>query len=77
MEFNADNRRITRYLGCWTAYGLFFWRYLNIPENWSYVSSAWSIGMIGITLLAETIYPFIYVWVWRQERKLEKGKKRN
>lgn len=66
--------RITRYLGCYTAYGLFFWRYINVPENWSYVASTWSIWLIGLTLLAETIYPFVYVWVWKQESR--EGEKR-
>ncbi|GAB7362693.1 hypothetical protein MBLNU230_g3001t1 [Neophaeotheca triangularis] len=61
---------ITRYLGCYTAYGLFFWRYWNIPENWAYVASWPSVWGIGLTLLAETIYPFVYLWViGRQKRE--------
>ncbi|KAJ4291906.1 hypothetical protein N0V90_009803 [Kalmusia sp. IMI 367209] len=64
---------ITRYLGCYTAYGVFVWRYLNAPQNWAYVGSWWSWGIILITLLPETVYPFVYVWAYGQE----KGKVKN
>jgi len=30
---------ITRFLGCWTAYAVFVWRYLNNPEAWWYVGT--------------------------------------
>ena len=62
--------RITRYLGCYTAYGLFVWRYINVPQNWEYVNSFWSWVIIGVTMGAETVYPFVYVWVHR----LQEGK---
>ena len=78
----ASLNRITRYLGCWTAYGLFAWRYPNIPDNWSYVASPWSVWLIGLTLGAETVYPFVYVWVWmcgdwkREARSEQSNEKR-
>ncbi|KAL2788212.1 hypothetical protein BJX66DRAFT_327307 [Aspergillus keveii] len=56
---------IVRYLGCYTAYGVFIWRYLNVPQNWQYVGSFWSWAIILATLLPETMYPFVYIWVWR------------
>ncbi|KAF2181302.1 hypothetical protein K469DRAFT_589944 [Zopfia rhizophila CBS 207.26] len=59
---------ITRYLGCFTAYGVFFWRYLNAPQNWSYVGSFWSIAIIVITLIPETAYPFVYAYVNHKEK---------
>jgi hypothetical protein len=61
--------RMTRYLGCITAFLVFIWRYLNVPENWSYVASWWSIGGMIVTLLPETVYPFFYVWAHRKERE--------
>ncbi|KAB8074334.1 hypothetical protein BDV29DRAFT_191022 [Aspergillus leporis] len=59
---------LTRYLGCFTAYGVFFWRYLNVPQNWEYVGSAWSIWIIVLTLIPETLYPFVYVWVFKTRK---------
>ncbi|PIG81699.1 hypothetical protein AARAC_010536 [Aspergillus arachidicola] len=59
---------VTRYLGCFTAYGVFFWRYLNVPQNWAYVGSAWSIWIIVLTLIPETLYPFVYVWVFKTRK---------
>ncbi|KAE8152011.1 hypothetical protein BDV25DRAFT_151761 [Aspergillus avenaceus] len=56
---------LTRYLGCFAAYGVFFWRYLNVPQNWEYVGSAWSIWIIVLTLVPETVYPFVYVWAYK------------
>ncbi|KAL4779839.1 hypothetical protein BJX76DRAFT_66688 [Aspergillus varians] len=54
---------LVRYLGCFTAYGVFIWRYLNVPQNWEYVGSFWSIAIIVATLLPETVYPFLFIWV--------------
>jgi hypothetical protein len=70
------NNRITRCLGCWTAYGLFYWRYINIPENWAYVGSPWSVWLIGLTLLAEAIYPFVYIYVWMSGDRRHSEKKK-
>lgn len=64
---------ITRYLGCYTAYGLFIWRYVNVPQNWEYVNSAPSWWIIGTTMAAETVYPFVYVWVYGLESEKGKG----
>ncbi|KAL5383362.1 hypothetical protein DPSP01_006047 [Paraphaeosphaeria sporulosa] len=60
---------ITRYLGCFTAYGVFWWRYLNAPQNWVYVNNFWSWFVILFTLFPETVYPFVYVWAHVQEGK--------
>lgn len=60
--------RLMRYFGCFTAYGLFIWRYLNIPRNWGYVGSFWSIAIIVTTLIPETVYPFLYIWVFNQNK---------
>jgi len=68
--------RVTRYLGCWTAYGVFVWRYLNVPQNWGYVGSQASVWVIVLTMLPETVYPFVYVWVYKtkqQKQKMVKG----
>ncbi|PYI05500.1 hypothetical protein BO78DRAFT_398026 [Aspergillus sclerotiicarbonarius CBS 121057] len=59
---------LMRYLGCFTAYGVFFWRYWNVPQNWSYVASVWSVAVIVWTLLPETVYPFVYIWVYRTSK---------
>ncbi|RHZ56584.1 uncharacterized protein CDV56_104820 [Aspergillus thermomutatus] len=59
---------LTRYLGCFTAYGVFLWRYFNVPQNWEYVWSPWSIGIIIVTLIPETIYPFVYVSVYKTQK---------
>ncbi|KAL2837766.1 hypothetical protein BJY01DRAFT_220566 [Aspergillus pseudoustus] len=66
---------LVRYLGCFTAYGVFIWRYLNVPRNWGYVGSFWSIGVIVATLVPETVYPFVYIWVWKgsERRKVKVG----
>jgi hypothetical protein len=65
-------RRITRYLGCITAFLVFIWRYLNAPDNWSYVANWWSIGGMIVTLLPETVYPFFYIWAHGKEREKAK-----
>jgi len=67
---------VTRCLGCWTAYGLFFWRYWNVPENWGYVGSGWSVGLIGVTLAAEGVYPWVYVWVWMSRQRRGGGRRK-
>lgn len=60
--------RSTRFLGCLAAFGVFIWRYLNVPENWSYVASPWSIGGMVVTLIPEVIWPFVYVRVHRYQK---------
>ncbi|KAL4763658.1 uncharacterized protein BDW70DRAFT_131275 [Aspergillus foveolatus] len=65
---------LARYLGCFTAYGVFSWRYLNVPQNWEYVGSFWSIAIIVATLLPETVYPFLYIWVFSGSKsKVKRG----
>ncbi|TKA26369.1 hypothetical protein B0A50_05148 [Salinomyces thailandicus] len=56
---------LTRYLGCVTAYSVFFWRYLNVPQNWSYVGSPLSIAVIALTMLPETFWPYFYISLQR------------
>lgn len=63
--------RITRYLGCYAAYGVFVWRYLNAPQNWAYVNSFWSWFIILSALFAETFYPLVYVWAHVQSVQKE------
>ncbi|KAF2264022.1 hypothetical protein CC78DRAFT_533474 [Lojkania enalia] len=60
---------LTRFLGCYCAFAVFVWRYLNVPENWEYVASPWSVGGMVVTLIPEHIYPFAYIWVLKKERK--------
>lgn len=74
MLMVTDGCRITRYLGCICAFLVFIWRYLNAPANWSYVGSFWSIAGMVVTLLPETIYPFVYIWAHRKERGEIKAK---
>lgn len=66
---------ITRYLGCITAFLVFIWRYVNVPQNWGYVASWWSVGGMVVTLVPEMVYPFVYVRVYERERErvLEKS----
>ncbi|KAI5262804.1 hypothetical protein E4T47_09202 [Aureobasidium subglaciale] len=66
---------LTRYLGCWTAYGVFAWRHLNVPQNWSYVGSWTSIAVIVLTMVPETIYPFVYIWVHKTKKAKPVGRK--
>lgn len=65
---------MTRFLGCFTAYGVFIWRYVNVPDNWAYVNSSWSWWVIGLTLLPECVYPFVLVAVHRDAKRREMGK---
>ncbi|KIW05050.1 uncharacterized protein PV09_04205 [Verruconis gallopava] len=52
---------ICRFLGCLTANGVFMWRYLNVPQNWEYVGSWWSIALVAVTIFPEIIYPYYYI----------------
>ncbi|KAH7363990.1 hypothetical protein BKA65DRAFT_603140 [Rhexocercosporidium sp. MPI-PUGE-AT-0058] len=61
---------LTRFLGCIAAYSVFLWRYLNVPENWAYVSSPWSVGVMVLTVISEIIYPFVYLRVRLQKEKI-------
>jgi hypothetical protein len=56
-------------LGCIAAYSVFIWRYMNVPENWAYVGSIWSVGVMLLTIISEMIYPFVYIWVRMQKEK--------
>lgn len=70
----TDVNRITRYLGCICAFLVFIWRYLNAPMHWTYVGNFWSVAGMITTLLPETIYPFVYVWAHKKERRNDKTK---
>jgi hypothetical protein len=53
---------------------VFAWRYLNVPQNWSYVGSGVSVAVIALTMIPETIYPFVYIWVHKTKKeKTAKG----
>ncbi|KAF2743448.1 hypothetical protein M011DRAFT_221613 [Sporormia fimetaria CBS 119925] len=65
---------VTRYLGCFVAYGVFFWRCWNVPRNWEYVGSFWSKAIIVLTLIPETAYPFAYVWARNHEVEKSRSK---
>lgn len=62
--------RVTRLLGCLAAYSVFIWRYLNVPENWAYVGSIWSIGIMVLTIIPEIIYPFTFIGISMQKKKI-------
>lgn len=70
---NANKPRLTRYIGCYTAYGVFFWRYWNVPQNWEYVGSFTSVATIIVTLIPETIYPFLYLQIHNANAKKNKA----
>ena len=67
---------ITRYLGCMTAFLVFIWRYMNVPENWGYVADSWSVVGMVVTLFPETAYPFVYLWAHKQEKQAKDEKLR-
>lgn len=50
-----------------------------MPDNWPYVNTWWSWIIIGLTMLPETIWPFVYIKVHtmrldREERNAVEGK---
>lgn len=50
-----------------------------MPQNWSYVGSKWSWWIMGLTLLPELVFPFVYVRIHREQEAREKselGKKK-
>ena len=55
---------------------VFLWRYLNVPENWSYVASWPSIALFTLTLAPEVAYPIVYNKVEKdmQNRRATKKK---
>ncbi|KAK5125291.1 hypothetical protein LTR08_005368 [Meristemomyces frigidus] len=59
---------ITRLLGCLASFAVFIWRYMNVPSNWSYVGSRWSIALMVVTLVPEVIWPFVFLRVYRQQK---------
>ena len=40
-----------------------------MPQNWSYVGSNVSIAVIVLTMIPETIYPFVYIWVHKKNKQ--------
>jgi hypothetical protein len=42
---------------------------MNVPENWAYVGSIWSVGVMVLTIISEMIYPFVYIWVRMHKEK--------
>jgi TRAP-type C4-dicarboxylate transport system permease small subunit len=73
----TSNPRATRFVGCIFAFAVFGWRYLNVPQNWGYVGSKWSLWFMGLTLLPELVFPFVYLRVHKeQEARQELERKR-
>lgn len=67
--------RITRFLGCLTANGVFMWRYMNVPQNWEYVGSWSSIALVIVTIFPEVIYPYFYIKTHNKMLARERAKK--
>lgn len=59
-----------RFCGVLSAMAVFFWRYLNVPQNWAYVVSWPSIVLVGLNVVPELMYPFLYR---RAERKMREA----
>ena len=39
-----------------------------MPQNWGYVGSKISVAVIVLTMLPETVYPFVYIWVHKKNK---------
>lgn len=44
---------------------------MNVPENWSYVGSPLSWWIMGLTLLPETAFPFVYLHIHKEQERKE------
>jgi hypothetical protein len=51
------------------------WRYMNVPQNWSYVGSWASITLVVVTILPEVIYPYVYITTHYKMLERERKKK--
>jgi hypothetical protein len=51
------------------------WRCLNVPQNWSYVGSWWSVALVVVTIFPEVIYPYVYIKTHQKMIDGEKQKK--
>ncbi|KAL9128067.1 MAG: hypothetical protein Q9217_003178 [Psora testacea] len=51
------------------GFGTFWWRYLNVPENWGYFVSPPSLVLMAASSTADLIYPVVYHKVWAQKVK--------
>jgi len=40
-----------------------------VPQNWGYVGSKISVWVIVLTMLPETVYPFVYIWVHKTKKE--------
>lgn len=43
-----------------------------MPQNWEYVGSPLSVGIIILTLIPETIYPFVYINIHNAKKDKDK-----
>ncbi len=43
---------------------------MNVPDNWRYVASPWSLALMSATILGDALYPIFFI-----RRKLKKGKR--
>lgn len=44
---------------------------MNVPQNWSYVGSTWSLWLMGLTLLPELAFPFAYLKILKEQEVRE------
>ncbi|KID94333.1 hypothetical protein MAJ_09692, partial [Metarhizium majus ARSEF 297] len=61
---------VVRFCGVLSAMAVFFWRYLNVPQNWAYVVSWPSIVLVVLNAVPELMCPFLYR---RAERKMREA----
>jgi len=60
---------VTHFLGVHATLGVWVWRYINVPENWSFVNSSASIAILFLAILPEFLYPFVYIRLYKQTEK--------
>ena len=58
-----EKNRLMRFLGTFFAISVFLWRYVNVPENWTFVANPWSIFFVSAWFLGDLLYPFVFGYV--------------
>ena len=61
--------RCARTLGTLFGFLSFIWRYVNVPDNWSYVVNPWALALMSASILGDALYPVFFL-----RRKLKKEK---
>lgn len=74
MDSKTDNFRVLRVCASVTAEGVFVWRYVNYPQNWTYVASWPSILLLIVRFVPDLIYPFALAYKENQIVKEYKKK---